>query len=66
VPNNRVSTPSDAPQKLTKDSWYYEDKNSIDLIVWITGYDGNRRAAQIKIPHRKLLATLRRVGKVKL
>lgn len=47
------------PQKIDKDTWYYEEKRGIDIIHYV----GNQ-AHHIVIPLRKLKATMARYSKV--
>lgn len=48
------------PQNLTSDAWYYEHRNHIDVIAWVTGRDGSRTSIEIRIPWRRLEASYSR------
>lgn len=51
-------------QKLHKDAWYYEDHGGIDIHVWTRAdralSKGEAHHVRVKIPWRKLQASMRR------
>jgi hypothetical protein len=55
---------SNEAQNLSETAWYYEEETSIDLIVECKDADKFHRAIHVKIPYRKLLATLKRAGRL--
>lgn len=47
-------SPSLKPQRIDKDTWYYEYKNKIELVLWVTNPDTSRSCHTVFIPWRKL------------
>lgn len=45
---------------IDEDTWYYEEPGHVTLVHWVTERDGFRVAHQIKIPWRKLKASVER------
>lgn len=45
---------------IDNDTWYYEEKDGIYIVHWITERDGNRTATHVKISWRKLKASVNR------
>lgn len=54
------------PHDITKDAWFYDERGGIQITHWITAEVniGQRQATMLKIPHRMLIAALRRAGKI--
>lgn len=49
------------PQSVNKTNWYYENKNSIDLVHQVFSQDGRYLKTDIiTIPWRKLLVSAKR------
>jgi hypothetical protein len=53
---------SRAPQKISKTAWYYENAKSIDVVVECRAGDKYHRTIVVRIPAKKLAATLKRMG----
>ena len=49
-------------QKINKHNWYYEYPAYIELVHEVMQNDSVVRAEIIKIPKRKLIASLKRMG----
>ena len=41
-------------------SWYYEEPSHIEIVYWATERDGYKKAHHIRIPWRKLKASVER------
>lgn len=53
--------PSNKPQNVNADCWWYENRGSIELIAWVNNTDGTRRTCvNIRIPWKKLMESARR------
>lgn len=53
------ANPSREPTHLDSDTWYYEYRGRLELVVW-TGETTNKKVSHIKIPWRKLMASAKR------
>lgn len=59
-------TRSRAPQDIDKQNWYYENQTHLLLVHEVRKEDGTHiRTDSVKIPWRKIRASLERVGKPK-
>ena len=53
--------PSNEPQGINDDAWYYENRSSIEVILRV--YDNNGRyleTGRVRIPWKKIRASMRR------
>jgi hypothetical protein len=57
----KKTQPSLAPQSIDKRNWYYEDKNSIEIIHEVYVEGTYLRTDSIKIPLKMLRQTLNRL-----
>ena len=55
-----------SPQKINENAWYYENPRSIDVMYAVVINDRIFRTDHIRIPARKLEASLRRMNEVKI
>ncbi len=51
--------PSSKPQRVNKDSWYYEGRSKITFIAWV-GEGPRRNVANVEIPWKTLMASAAR------
>jgi hypothetical protein len=59
-------TRSRAPQNIDDQNWYYENQTHLLLVHEVRKEDGTHiRTDSIKVPWRKIRASLERVGKPK-
>lgn len=49
-----------APQRLTTDSWYYEERKGLRIVYWHSLPNGTREAIHLTIPVKKIEASMRR------
>lgn len=58
--------PSREPQMFSKDVWYYEDKASLEFIVWSSGNGQNPKSVtRFRVPVGMLRESLARIGPAK-
>ena len=61
----KATGPSNSSTRLSDDSWYYEYRGRIDVVVWVTEPLTQRRTATtVRIPWSKLLRSAERCGKI--
>lgn len=58
TPHRKKVKPSNHPQNINKDVWYYEQPKSLHFIA----YSDTGTLVTFKVPARKLLVSLKRMG----